>query len=287
MTYCYYHNDADGKCAATIVRLAHPEVQLIPVESINLSNLPHLDMNKSDIVIIVDISTSYNSLQKLLDTVKEVTWIDHHKTSLNTLDQILGGPDRFEHLNVVHKIGEGGACLLTWKYYHENQVVPAPVQLISDYDEWKYKYGDDTMLFHLGFSTLEADPSSPWWDYFLNSKETELEIQRLIMKGIPILHYQEVRARDLLRNYAFKVKFENTSFICINTDTQNVALRKMSYTDIYPDTEGMILFSKQSNKWVVSLYTDNGAVDVSTIAIKYGGGGHKAAAGFSTDTLPF
>jgi hypothetical protein len=37
----------------------------------------------------------------------------------------------------------------------------------------------------------------------------------------------------------------------------------------------------------VSLYTDNPDIDVSKIALKYGGGGHKGAAGFQCAALPF
>jgi nanoRNase/pAp phosphatase (c-di-AMP/oligoRNAs hydrolase) len=40
------------------------------------------------------------------------------------------------------------------------------------------------------------------------------------------------------------------------------------------------------NKWVVSLYTTKD-IDVSEIAKKYGGGGHKQAAGFTCDKLPW
>ena len=39
--------------------------------------------------------------------------------------------------------------------------------------------------------------------------------------------------------------------------------------------------------WRVSLYTIFDHIDVSEIAKKYGGGGHKNAAGFVCDNLPF
>ena len=41
------------------------------------------------------------------------------------------------------------------------------------------------------------------------------------------------------------------------------------------------------NKWYVSLYTSKEDVDVSKVALSFGGGGHKGAAGFKCDTLPF
>jgi nanoRNase/pAp phosphatase (c-di-AMP/oligoRNAs hydrolase) len=46
-----------------------------------------------------------------------------------------------------------------------------------------------------------------------------------------------------------------------------------------------MLFTFNGSKWVVSLYTKNPDIDVSEIAYRYGGGGHKAAAGFVTDDI--
>ena len=44
-------------------------------------------------------------------------------------------------------------------------------------------------------------------------------------------------------------------------------------------------FSFDGDKWTVSLYSTS--VDVSEIAKKYGGGGHKGASGFHCKELPF
>ena len=50
----------------------------------------------------------------------------------------------------------------------------------------------------------------------------------------------------------------------------------------------MITFSTNGKQWRVSLYQDGRPdVDCSVIAKKYGGGGHKGAAGFECVTLPF
>ena len=49
----------------------------------------------------------------------------------------------------------------------------------------------------------------------------------------------------------------------------------------------MIVFVYNGDKWKVSLYTKKDDIDVSIIAQKYGGGGHKKASGFRCDKLPF
>ena len=45
-------------------------------------------------------------------------------------------------------------------------------------------------------------------------------------------------------------------------------------------------YNMQTRKFTVSLY-GKGDIDVSKIAVKYGGGGHYGAAGFQSETLPF
>ena len=47
----------------------------------------------------------------------------------------------------------------------------------------------------------------------------------------------------------------------------------------------LIPFSFDGDEWIISLYSRN--IDVSEIAKKYGGGGHKGAAGFHCKELPF
>jgi hypothetical protein len=58
---------------------------------------------------------------------------------------------------------------------------------------------------------------------------------------------------------------------------------------VRPEHEGLFGFNWTGKKWRVSLYhaphrTD---IDLSVIAVKYGGGGHRGACGFRCDKLPF
>ena len=48
----------------------------------------------------------------------------------------------------------------------------------------------------------------------------------------------------------------------------------------------MSVFSYDGHKYTVSVYTEKD-IDVSKIAVKHGGGGHKKAAGFICENLPY
>lgn len=49
--------------------------------------------------------------------------------------------------------------------------------------------------------------------------------------------------------------------------------------------DGFACFHYQNGQFPYSLYNDNGEVDCSILAKNRGGGGHKGASGFRTDTL--
>lgn len=50
--------------------------------------------------------------------------------------------------------------------------------------------------------------------------------------------------------------------------------------------DGMLTFAWKKGMWTVSMYGTKG-IDLSAIAKKHGGGGHKQACGFQCDELPF
>jgi nanoRNase/pAp phosphatase (c-di-AMP/oligoRNAs hydrolase) len=51
--------------------------------------------------------------------------------------------------------------------------------------------------------------------------------------------------------------------------------------------DAMLTFGWRRGQWTVSLYSVKQDVDVSEVAVKHGGGGHKGAAGFQCTELPF
>lgn len=285
--FCYYHNDADGKCSAAIVRQEFPEIELVPVGNSSISDPNFSKITEDCHVILVDLSIPITAYNKLRSLTRQVTWIDHHKSTID-IEHLIDKTD----LDYVFKSGEGSAALLTWNYYRGGIKPPQIINLVSNYDEWKYKYGDRTMLFHIGSSLFDLNPESALWDLLLDpsqksKRDSKTFIDNTITAGHTVLKYQESRVYDFLFNTAFHITLGGFKFLAINTDSSNTALRKLDLKKFKISTDGLILFYKQKTRWVVSLYTDKTHVDVSAIAKEYGGGGHKSAAGFATKELPF
>ena len=72
-------------------------------------------------------------------------------------------------------------------------------------------------------------------------------------------------------------------FICINKERFNPINFGINYHE--DGYDGVACFHYANGKWNFSLYNENGLVNCSEIAKRYGGGGHKGAAGFSVINL--
>ena len=77
---CFYHNDADGKCAAywvhLNVRLNDGYSDRSNIEMTYAKPFPLETVRKDEQIYIVDYSISPDEMRQLLLT-KNVTWIDH------------------------------------------------------------------------------------------------------------------------------------------------------------------------------------------------------------------
>ena len=109
----------------------------------------------------------------------------------------------------------------------------------------------------------------------------------MLEAGEAIQYAKTQENERVIRNNGFTIQWEGLTFLCCNSGTYNSHLFTAG---ILPEHDGLLGFSFRANhKWSVSLYGVPGKpdVDLSKIATKYGGGGHKQACGFTITTLPF
>lgn len=288
---CFYHNDSDGKCAAFWVALnvgIHDKYNDMPVfqEIDYRTKFPMETIRKDEQVYIVDYSISPDEMRELLNITKDVTWIDHHKTAIEKYKE-------FEHeIRGIRYDGVSG-CMLTYCYIHhmtargEGEIKPfdismtedAPMftKLIDDWDVWKFNYGDDTRYFQIAFNAYDFSPFADTWDMFLDNDGE----QTLIEQGKIMIQYRDNWAKNYMK-LGFETEFEGYKCFAVNLGCCNSDYFKSLPEGKY---EILIPFVFDGNVYTVSLYSTT--VDVSEIAKKYGGGGHKGASGFQIKELPF
>jgi oligoribonuclease NrnB/cAMP/cGMP phosphodiesterase (DHH superfamily) len=289
---CFYHNDADGRCSGFWVHLSVGiNDQYIDHSFIEMSYakpFPMESIRKDEQIYIVDYSISPDEMRQLLKITKNVTWIDHHKTAIEKYKD-------FEYkIRGIRYDGVAG-CMLTYCYiYHMTQRgtgdikpfdpsmtkdAPRFTKLIADWDVWKFEYGDDTRHFITAFNAYDFWPSSRLWDGFLSSDD--FTCSEFIKNGITMNAFRDGWARDYM-NLGFESEFEGVKCFAVNLGRCNSEYFKSLPVGKY---DVLMPFVFDGNQYTVSLYSTT--IDVSEIAKKHGGGGHKGASGFQCKELPF
>lgn len=293
---CFYHIDDDGKCAGFWVnRLAHHydgyEKSFI---KINYGDtFPLYDIKTNEQIYIVDYSISPNEMEQLLKITKDVTWIDHHRSAIKRYD----GFDT--SIRGIRYEGIAG-CMLTycWLKHMTNggegqpkefdiimtEDAPMFTKYISDYDVWKFKYGEDTKAFEMGLQLYDLTPDSIYaiWNGFLTPNDYVNTESVIIQRGKDLLRYRDNWAKEYCEHIGFEVELEG--YKCF---AMNLAMISSDYFKSVnqEDYDMFIGFSYNGKSWNYSLRSEK--VDCSQIAMKYGGGGHPGAAGFATNKLLF
>lgn len=119
---CYYHNDIDGKASGFLVHKLKPKmIEDRPQNYYPVSYDSKFDKHTiKDDVVIVDYSISeetYLMLVQICKTARTVTWIDHHKTSLEVVDRHLDQIQAIRNLTYFVSDCASGTAL-TYIYFN-------------------------------------------------------------------------------------------------------------------------------------------------------------------------
>lgn len=267
---CYHHNDLDGRCAAAIVLKKHPRCY---AREICYKDNPVFadEIQRNDDVFIVDFSFKPDKMRELLDLLPadKIIWVDHHKTAKDYNYNLRG-------LRDFTTPGKSG-CELTWKFLYPNEPMPEAVRLLGDYDCWRFDTEEQTKLFQLGMRSVTNAPDAPIWEFLLKDSG----VDNIINDGIVATRYRDGFCGDYRKSFGWAVNFEGLECYALNL----YMVGSLGFGDKIDEYSVCLACVYQAGKWTVSLYSKT--VDVSVIAQKYGGGGHKGAAGFVCEKLPF
>lgn len=286
---CFYHSaDLDGQCSGAIVKHFYPECELI---GINYGQpFPWDAIEKNEPVFMVDFSLQPFEDMIRLANLATLVWIDHHMTAIQeSVDRHVE-----KAISGLREVGRAG-CELTWTYIQEfvmrdtpeKEPVPLAVTLLGRHDVWDHS--DPRVLpFHYGMRMYYTWPDNQdFWMPFLQPGNDVIPpcIQSTIERGVTILEYEIQSNAGYAQSAAFPVMLDGLKCIAINRLFSNSQL----FDSVWDPREydAMLAFGWRGRQWTVSLYTDRPDIDVSEIAKKRGGGGHKGAAGFQCTELFF
>ena len=219
---------------------------------------------KNKEIYFIDVIYKPEAIKKLIKNNKRVTAIDHHISG----EQAVKMTECYSYA-----VGHSGS-VLAWQYFHSNKPVPKLLLYIEDMDLWKFK------LAH----SQEINAFVDLYDFDFRKRnelaaliESKSGFRKAVGGGRIVLMHEQKLVDRMIKDNAELVSFEGYKILAINSP--NFVSRIGDFLrKINPPLA--IIWSERAGKIIVSLRSD-GSVNVSKIAVRYGGGGHKAAAAFS------
>lgn len=253
-----------------------------------------------------------------------LVWIDHHKTSIDTHPKSIPGY-RIDgvaacrlawqwfniHAELFHPTAGSFSVPLPEKQAFIDRTVSEPlsVRLAGEYDIWD-KRDPHAELFQHGLRSQNLDLM---WSLLLAEPRkipiSEIEglidvghppdlrpdgtvdacipwVETLLRQGEAIQYNSTQQNESIIKAHGFDVDFEGLKFLCCNHARFNSFLFTAG---IKPHHEALMGFCWTGKQWKFSLYHAPGKEqhDLSAIAKKFGGGGHRGACGFMLNNIPF
>jgi hypothetical protein len=284
-TVIYHSADFDGLFCREIARKFLPNAELI---GWNFGDKP-IQMEMEGFYYILDLSP--DCLGSEVWDSSRIIWIDHHKSSMEKWPATISG----------WRIDGVAACRLAWQWFSGGKVPgmrgglpekqhfidrlveePLAVRLAGEYDIWD-KRDPDAELFQHGLRSIPLTDGI--WDELLEPKNLPNLVGDILENGISLQFARTNENESIIKEIGFDLDFEGLKFLACNHARYNSHLFTAG---LRPDHDACFGFKWTGKEWSISLYHAPGKEhhDLSLIAKKYGGGGHRGACGFRIKDNP-
>lgn len=275
----YHAHCWDGFCSAWLFKQAFPDAEFHPA---SYGDEPPDVSGKQ--VFIVDFSYKRRVLSAIAQQASSLVLLDHHKTTIEDLAGM-----NYEGYAVVLDVNKSGGRL-AWEYLYSNRLLPdrwlsannsgyslkiSPwlVDYTEDRDLWRWKLPHSREIN----AALRSYPLDfQMWDIFASWKWGGDEMAGFAREGVAILRREKQIIDDHVR-HARETEIGDYKGLCVNA---TVLFSEIAGELAKGRPFGTCYFDRLDGKRQYSLRSEEGGVDVSEIAKRYGGGGHKHAAGF-------
>lgn len=267
----YHANCADGFTAAWACHKKNPDWEYVPV-----AHGEEFDLYKGAFrdVYFLDFTFKRAQILELSMIAKNIYIIDHHKSAAEDLAGIgleaatVGGNPVMLHMDM-----DKSGARLAWEFFHPGEE-PSPILLrVEDRDLWRFAY-DDTE--HVTAAIFSYEFTFENWDNLMRQHPSVPAAD-----GLAITRYNKKNLSSMLREnartaviYGKVIPVANMPYMYASEAGHRLS-KGQPFSATYYDSATERHWSLRSDK-------DNDGFDVSKVAVLYGGGGHKHAAGFKT-----
>lgn len=274
----YHDNCPDGFTAAWAVWKALGDD--VEYRAVNYGQSPPLGAATGRRVILVDFSYPRALLDQLADIAASVEVYDHHKTAQADLADWVRG-------RVVFDMERSGAGI-AWDEFHRGEPLaprwrPTLVDYVEDRDLWRWALPDSREVSEYVFSVERIFER---WDELAAMIETERGT--VVGAGRALLRAKRVRVETICKNVQW-VTLGACDYPRVNGVAIPVVNTAWDFSEIgeylceqFPDAPcGGYWFERaDKTQWG---FRSRGDFDVSALCRQYGGGGHRNAAGFTSE----
>ena len=216
---------------------------------------------KGKVVAILDFSYDNLTTKSMINDADSLIIIDHHKSAMVELHDV----------NCTHFDMNHSGAMLSWKFFHPGKEAPRMIKYIEDRDLWKWElpYSKE---FSAAFDMVQYDFEE--FDKFIDDSAIDDAQER----GAYILAYSKTVISKITKQAARR-KLHGKDVLVVNSphwmsEIGNALSVKCDFALIW-------YHDHDTNQVKVSLRAHHDDADVSEVAKKFGGGGHRKAAGFA------
>lgn len=269
ITVIYHRADFDGLFSGAVCKNFMPQATFIGWDYGD----PVPPVDEGTMLFLVDIS-----IPQLMDH-PEIVWIDHHASAIQKFDAY------------GWQIDGVAACRLCWQWFNrpypgkhlfqknfiERTVSePQAIRLAGEYDIWD-KRDVDAELFQYGLVAKGYQTI----DDCLALLHDDAQVMPIVDAGRAAFQWQQAFASSVLHDRGYLRDWEGLKF-CILGSAHARNSMWFPTADIPAEADALMCWRYDGIRVAFSLYhkpsrTD---LDLSPIAVKYGGGGHRGACGF-------
>jgi len=269
--HIWYHRDGDGFASAYAAWKKFGDKAIYKGVQYEEA-MP--EVSSGDELYILDFSYSRDMLLKLALDGVNLKVFDHHQTAQVNLAKL-----DFATFDM-----EKSGCRMSWEYFHPDKLLPVILAYIEDRDLWRFKL-ENSEAINIAFMCYKWDFKI--WDEAIIDAEKyrqgdSMTENVLLIKGKAMLEFRDT----LIKMALSKTKmtriggYENVPMInssMLPSEVAHALLKK------HPNAPFVVVWHHAGFRTIVNLRS-MGEFDVSVIAKKFGGGGHKNAAGFVAPT---
>jgi hypothetical protein len=230
------------------------------------------EAHEGDLVVFTDIAPSIASAIELGEYAEKLVVLDHHVTARDNFERDSGLiPSLQRRGHEIHfDLGHSGA-VLAWLHFHPSEPVPELLAYVEDQDLWSWKLPESDAV-NAAIGSYPRDFVS--WDALARRSWEDLASE-----GAPILRERRIEVQTSLR-FAHPVRVNGLQLEAVNAMHHRSHIgHELAKRAAFGQPIGLV-YRLTAGRVDVSIYSI-GDLDVSAIAAKHGGGGHRNASGFS------